>query len=984
MVAQASIRVWTACFAFGVGIAMAQQGGIRGMAMDADFEVPLPGVKVLVSETGQETVTGDAGSYVFESLEPGAYTLLFSKSGYTRATQPNIVVSPGQLAEASVEMAGEYEEMDELVVRDIQLGGASEIGLLNLRMESVAMMDSVGSELLSQAGASDAAQALKLIPGTSIQDGKYATVRGLPDRYVVSLMNGVRLPTADADKRAVQLDQFPSDVIESVQVTKTFTPDQQGDATGGAVDIVLKSIPQEPVLKVSVGMEINEQVLEAHDNFLSYQGGGVSYFGKDDGGRDLPVKAANAIYHAQPGFTDAQKQAQTDLFKPVVGVGRTEVDPIYHKWAVTAGNKHRFESGLKVGALANVNYGNDASYYEDGELREYEVKLQGGEKKLLPAIKKDVAATRLYDVVRGEQEVQWSTLGIVGAEYNEQEIQLLYMLTHVATDTAQLLEDREGFDVWKPTGGEYEEIEYYSREHTLDYKERSTSTLQLSGHHVLPVPEYGLGDIVRTLEPELDWRLSRSSSRLYQPDTRFFSSHWRVGRDLYRGEDPSGNGIAQRLWKDIEEVSSQYALNGVLPFEQWTGTRGEIKLGVFSDAVDRTYEQDSFRYSEHPNFLAGAPFEDYWSDVYTAQGGYVLNSGSDIHYDGDASIDAMYWMGDVPLWSFVNLIGGVRYEGTEIATRNKIVGGPDDRYIYTRDNQWEFVDASTIADKADASLVQDDVLPSLGLVVRPLEGITLRASYAETVARPTFKELSPIAQVAYSGGDIFVGNPDLQMVNTKNQDLRVEWAPYPGGLVSGSWFHKDLENPIERVAAFNTGQRFTTVQNYSEGRIDGCELELRQQLGSLWEPLEGLGAGFNFTQMDSEVEVPRNEVDRGSPATRDMLDTPDILYNVFATLDIERFGTKAGLFYSYAGEKLVEGATFIGREIPNVYELGYGTLNFTVSQAIGEHWSVSFKVKNLTDTERKQVWRASGVAGEETYKSYRSGRDYSIGVTATW
>ena len=123
----------------------AQLGGIRGAVTDLDFEVPLPGVKVLVSETGQEIVTSDAGSYYLENLNPGSYTLLFSKAGYTRLTKPGVVVLSGQLAEVEIAMAGEYEEMDELVVRDIQLGGASEIGLLNLRMESVAMLDSVGA-----------------------------------------------------------------------------------------------------------------------------------------------------------------------------------------------------------------------------------------------------------------------------------------------------------------------------------------------------------------------------------------------------------------------------------------------------------------------------------------------------------------------------------------------------------------------------------------------------------------------------------------------------------------------------------------------------------------------------------------------------------------------------------------------------------------------------------------------------------------------
>ena len=71
--------------------------------LDQDFEVPLPGVKIRISETGQEVESSDAGSYFLEGIEPGSYTLLFSKSGYTRITRPGVVVSPGQLAEVDAE-----------------------------------------------------------------------------------------------------------------------------------------------------------------------------------------------------------------------------------------------------------------------------------------------------------------------------------------------------------------------------------------------------------------------------------------------------------------------------------------------------------------------------------------------------------------------------------------------------------------------------------------------------------------------------------------------------------------------------------------------------------------------------------------------------------------------------------------------------------------------------------------------------------------
>ena len=970
--------------------AFGQVGGIRGTVMDPDFEVPLPGVKVRISETGQETETSDAGSYYLEGVEPGAYTLLVSKPGYARFTRPEVVVTGGQLTEVDAELAGEYEEMDELVVRDIQLGGASEIGLLNLRMESVAMMDSVGAELFGQAGASDAAQALRLIPGTTIQDGKYPVVRGLPDRYVVSLMNSVRLPTSDAEKRAVQLDQFPAEAIESIQVSKTFTPDQQGDASGGAVNIVLTGIPKQRILKAKVGYEVNTQVMDAENTFLSYEGGGVEYGGKDDGGRKRPVSAEDAIYVARSGgIPDSDRQAQTDLFAPVVGASKKEAPGPDYSWGVTAGDRHTFNSGLTIGALANFNYKHDTTYTE-GEVNSYYVRNTAAGKRLEPWIKKDVAGTELYDGAKGTEEVQWSALGVVGAEYEDQSIQFLYFLTQNAEDTAQVLEDTRGRDYYG------NQIEFYSREHTLIYSERETSTLQLSGDHVVAIPEVRAGDYLTLLDPRIDWMLAHSESKTDQPDTRLFSENWSIEDQLYLDVDTSGDGIAQRLWKNLEEDSNQYIINGALPFEQWTGTEGELKLGLFNDSVSRTYTQDSFLYTRHPGF-AYLPFDTYWSDIYPSQinsrgGPYVIGSGDDIYYDGDTDIKAWYWMGDVPLTPFLNIVGGVRFESTDISIVNRPVGGTDERVVLVTNpqdpafGQFKRIDYGTAdwAKYADASLSRNDVLPSIGIVLRPMKDVTLRASYSETIARPTFRELSPIQQIAYAGGPVFIGNNNLGMSSLQNQDLRAEWTPYPGGLISGSWFHKDIEDPIEEYRGNLAGLFYTTVENYPDGQLDGFEFEIRQHLGTLWRPLAGLSAGFNYTMIDAEVAVPQREIDNGAPSTRDMLNTPDMLYNANLTYDISTFGTQLALFYIFTGDKLVEGATYLGTEFPNIYEKEVGRLNFSLSQKIGSHWSISFKAKNLTNPEVQEVYRAEGVPGEAIYKTKQDGRDYSIGVTCTW
>ena len=300
------------------------------------------------------------------------------------------------------------------------------------------------------------------------------------------------------------------------------------------------------------------------NDFISYEGGGLEYWGSDDGGRTLPVSAADAIYiDKSGGIPDFDRQAQTDLFAPVVGASRKEAPEPDFSWAVTAGDRYTYDSGLTLGALANFSYKHDKKYPE-GEINSYYVKPTAVGRILEPWIKQDVAGTELYDAVKGVEEVQWSALGVVGAEYEDQAIQLLYFRTQNAEDTVQVLEDTRGRDYY---GGI---IEFYSREHTLIYSERETSTLQLSGDHVIDIPEVGAGGFLQLLDPKIDWMLARSESSTDQPDLRLFSENWSIEDQLYLDVDTSGDGIAQRLWKNIEEQSDQYFITGAMPFEQWS------------------------------------------------------------------------------------------------------------------------------------------------------------------------------------------------------------------------------------------------------------------------------------------------------------------------------------------------------------------------------------------------------------------------------
>jgi len=973
-------------------------GSIRGVVRDADFETPLAAVQVLAVESGQKAYTTDQGNFVIQGVAPGKYTLVFSKDGYVRQVRPDVIVTAGQLTDVDASLAGEFTEMDEFVVQDIlQLTAGSEAALMKLRLDSPSFLDSIGSELMSRAGASDAAAALTLVSGASVQDGKFAVIRGLPDRYVSSQMNGVRLPTADEDKRAVELDQFPAAVIESLQVSKTFTPDQQGDASGGAVDVRLKGIPDRGIFQFKGQIGANSQV-GTRDDFLGYEGGGLSFWGDDDGSRDIQYDNLGGNWTGAAGTS-------------------RENAPVDSQWSTTLGGKFDIADGVKVGGSLSLFYERDSSFFDDGKDDSWWVESPGA--GMTPQTNQGTPTdgdfkTSLFDVTQGSQSVQWGGLGTFGVETENHSVGLTYLYTHTAEDTATLAEDTRGKEYFFPghdpndptsPGNEpnNRNAAPYLRLETLEYTERTTGTLQLNGKHKIPMGDFGFGDKFKFGVPELDWGVAYSFADLDQPDKRQFGAQWLAPSfhppnppfepngytdpPLWLPYKPSANfnlGNFQRIWKTIEEESEQYTLNLKLPFQQWSDQAGYLKFGFFDDTVDREFDQDTFSNFGDAGASYQGGWDDPWSGHFPDENHPITASEFDVDYHGEQDITAFYGMVDLPLSETVDVIGGARFESTGIS----IVNDPEEDALWFPPGSSS--PTSLNPGDADVSFDQDDVLPSVGLVYEPAEKITLRASYSQTIARQTFKELTPIIQQEFLGGPIFIGNPDLAMSGLDNYDLRADWRPAEGSLVSASVFHKDVDGPIEYVQRLApSGFTFTTPVNYPKGKLSGVELEVRQGLGEFTEALKGLALGINATFIESQVTLPDDEA-AGFDApgilvpmdTRDMTNAPEHLYNVYLTYDLEKTGTQFALFYTVQGDTLVAGAGQAdGNFVPSVYATQYDTLNFTVAQPLGKYLKLQFQAKNLTNPDIEEVYRDDSIGGDVLKTSYSKGVDYTLSLS---
>lgn len=594
------------------GQAQEAAGAVRGAISDAEFGGPVPEAVAKLLEPGLQAQTGPDGHFVFPQVLPGSYTLLISKAGYERFVYAPLVVTPGAMTEIEVALKGEFAEMDELVVRDLNLQDAStEAGLLSIRSTSLSFQDSVSKELMSKAGVSDAAGALRLVVGATVTDGKYASVRGLSDRYVGASLNGQRVPSADPKKRAVHMDIFPAGTIESISVSKTFLPDLPGDYTGGGVAIRTVSVPEQDFFRFSFSREQTQDT--GKDGYITYNGGGCGQWGRHNGARDMPTGAADmeTTGLTERGLVSKHETLATSAsdhsanyqsydtiassLSPTMGTKQTAV-PANSGLALSGGQTADLGDGWKLGGLGAFTYSRKFDSQTADETVYSKASLSNTQD----------TSRAYYTRQTGTEELKWGTLFAAGLKHeDDHEVSFSWLRNRVATDRTSLRiqSHNETNDVW-------------GQQQAIHYTERSVSALQFSGRHdwetVAAVPG-GL---------ELEWFASHNTAEQEEPDVRYFknvvvyrgSNTWEY---QFRVDGASGadEDSSTRIWRNTKEDNTQYGLNLTFPLPmrspdlhqsflgfgdqnaKWAETEAKLKLGTTWDWTRRWYSQNSFYYT---------------------------------------------------------------------------------------------------------------------------------------------------------------------------------------------------------------------------------------------------------------------------------------------------------------------------------------------------------------------------------------------------
>jgi outer membrane receptor protein involved in Fe transport len=869
--------------------AQAPVGGVRGVVSDAEFGGAVPQAVASLVELNREQATADDGHFLFEGVPPGTYTVTIAKPGYERHVESAVVVAAGALADITIKLNGEFTELEEFMVKDLPIDDtASETGLLNLRSRTLSFQDSISKDLMSRAQAGDAASALKLVVGASVAEGKYATVRGLSDRYVGTALNAMRVPSSDPRRRAVSLDIFPAGTIESMTVAKTFTPDLPGDYTGGGVNIRTISIPDKPFFKFSISREINS-TWTGKDGFVTYEGGGCNYWARDTGARDIPPQLANLVSdpshngnpleelgggysryetrvdnnHPQDPRFEAFDRA-TRALAPTMGVKFGKVPDGNYGYSLSTGSRSDLGEGWSAGWLGAVTYGNKYTAQDAAEVQ-CTVDTTG-----VPE------TNRHYRAQTGSQEVKWATLASLGlAKGDEQAFGFTWLRNQAATDRASF---RNQVDLY---AGQTQ----FMRNQGINYTERSLDARQLTWKRKwdgLELELLGAHNLVRQYDPDV---------RRIQEEGTLSDDGWTFA--IRQADAASGTYNPARIWRDVREDNSQYGVNLLFPF-RFRESDARLRVGWMEDLTQRTFEQAAYTYSYlqvHPiqptdpearawwdhdraagTFVTTNPAA-MWTDVFTnpdriGAGPYQREmrwyiqptlGRNDITYTGEQMMPSGYWMVEVPLAPGLKAIGGSRAEVTDISVdpvsakdaMPNYAGQDNYTIVKVMDGGFDLQDVGR--EQAQAHLTDSRWLRSFGLAYELAPQMNLRINWSQTIARPTFRELAPVLSIDPVENENYFGNKDLTISLIENDDVRWEWFRKPGEVWSVSWFYKHIRDPIEKTSFGWYGETYTVPVNFPEGQVSGMEYEARKKLDFIPLPIGSLNVGINYTEMKSTV-----------------------------------------------------------------------------------------------------------------------------------
>ncbi len=847
-----------------------QMGKVAGVVIDQFNAMTLPMAPIEVVETGAVFYTELDGRYSF-GLPPGTYQLKVTFAGYQEQLVA-VTVAAGQTVSLDIAVSMERFSEEVTVTAEAETPQlfTAEAQLIE-RKKATVISDNLAAEDMRKNADSNAASAMQRVTGLTVVDGQYIFVRGLGERYSNTQLNGSTLPTTEPEKKVVPLDLFPSALIQSISVQKTYMPDKQGDFTGGLVQIEPLSFPDSQVFDFSLSYGFNTET--TFQDFGSYPGGSYDFLGYDDGTRALPSViptdekvVRESIFTA--GFTRPELQTFGRSFANVWQPQLSSSAPPNQSYSLVWGN-----STEKLGAVFSFAY-NHKNQTQTEKQNFYAV----GDDQLVLFSDYDfaVAATD-------------TTMGLVGnLAYKINGNNRLSFENFYTNNSSNETRVFQGFN---------SDVNTDIVDSRLFWVEETIYSGKVSGEHFLP----------ELSDSRLDWRVGFSNALRDEPDLRETLYEYDAANDEFVLADESQSGF--RMFNDLQDHVYEFGADWSLYTTQWSGLPTMIKVGPYVQFRNRDFSSRRFR------FLPIAP-----GRIDVSQPPEVLFAEENIGpyfelreetratdtYTADQTITAGYGMIDLPFSERWRFVGGARVERSE--------------------QNVETFDLFAINPTPLVSNLDDtDVLPGLNLIYALNSAQNLRFGYSRTVNRPEFRELALFEFTDVIGGRATVGNPNLKRALISNYDVRWEWFPTSSEVIAASFFYKDFQDPIERTVQA-TAQLRTSYANAEGATNLGFEIEARKELSP------NVFVSTNYTWVDSDIEIGRAAGEVQTSTSRPLAGQSGNVFNVIAEFQLPGYDFSTRVLYNYFDDRIIDVGSL---GLPDILEEGRGSLDVVAIKRFG-------------------------------------------------
>ncbi len=870
-----------------------QTGRMVGRVVDASSGRGLAAVRVAVQGASQTATTNAEGRYVIEGVPSGSHTLSVSRVGYASKSVTGVNVPAGGSVTTDVSLAEAAAELEAITVTaERERGSVSRA--LDEQRTALNVTSVITREEIRRGPDDNAAEAVQRVSGVTVEGGRYVFVRGLGERYTTTELNGARLPSPEPDRRVVPLDLFPAGVLESIHVSKTFTPDQEASFTGAQVNLRTRVSGSAPFTQF--GASIGYNSASTFNDIVRAPGDGVNFLGMAGDARRLP----NGFSGDLRRVTDTQQAEILSSFRPVFLAGSETALPNFTLSA---------SRGDAIGVFGReLSYLGALSYQRRQEAQVDEVRAT-------PTLRgTETVALNQYTANTGREGILWGGVLNLGTEIGENTRLEL-------NNTYDRTSDNEALRLV----GSSEELGRDVSVTRLLFVERSILSNQLRAEHA-----WGSRHTA-------DWSATFSRVTRDEPD--------RSELALTRETDAAGRQVwafagtalapTTRAFSTLSEYSGGIKANYALRFGG-ESLPAQLKVGGLYRYTDRDAENKSFDFANvglsleertlPPEQLFGGQFYDP-NNLGIRLRSNVFGST----YTANENLAAGYAMVDYPLTSRLNLVGGARLEWAHIE-----------------------VDALDVVGQIKTGRLNNaDVLPSVALNYRLTDRQNLRLSASQTLSRPEYRELANITYRDFVGDFLVFGNPNLERALIQNYDLRYESYPYAGVAMSVALFAKRFQDPIERVLIPQGSNAVISFRNARQATNYGVELELRRRLGFLTERLDNLTAIANATLVKSEVDFGGiGGAEAATSQSRALLGQAPYVLNLGLTYDAPNEASATVLLNS-VGRRITE--VGLGG-LPDAYEQPRTALDFALEYPLFRNAALRFEGENLLDagTEIRQ------------------------------